>query len=79
MLLDEKEIVELNMQELLNGKDNYAIPVYQRNYAWESKEIEQLIQDVIDYSKLHKGKNYYLGTLVVSSNSKNNQILLINT
>ncbi|MBK7573358.1 MAG: DUF262 domain-containing protein [Bacteroidetes bacterium] len=75
MLLDEKEIVELNMQELLNGKDNYAIPVYQRNYAWESKEIEQLIQDVIDYSKLHKGKNYYLGTLVVSSNSKNNQIL----
>lgn len=66
MLMPDKEILPLNIKELLGGTDTYVIPVYQRNYAWEAKEIEQLIQDIVDYSKLHQDKNYYIGTLVVS-------------
>lgn len=59
-------IEALNIKELLSSDANYIIPIYQRNYAWESKEIEQLIQDIIDYSIHHKNKNYYIGTLVVA-------------
>ena len=35
-------------------KDEYIIPIYQRKYAWENKEIEQLLEDIINA----KG-NYY--------------------
>jgi len=46
--------------------DQYVIPLYQRNFAWGSKEIEQLLWDI------HENKNdhYYLGTLVVYEESK---------
>lgn len=54
---------QLSIRELLDGSDEYVIPMYQRNYAWEESEISQLIQDVIDY--LPRGRNYYIGTLVV--------------
>lgn len=47
----------------LLSKDEYLIPMYQRNYAWEEPHLRQLIQDVWDYHTL--GKNYYIGTLVV--------------
>ncbi len=74
MQLPEKEILPLNIRELLGGTDNYVIPVYQRNYAWEAKEIDQLIQDIIDYARLHKEKNYYIGTLVVSHNQQEDSV-----
>lgn len=53
----------LSVRELLCGKDNYLIPMYQRNYAWDEGEITQLIQDVIDYQP--KAQDYYIGSLVV--------------
>lgn len=61
------EISQLSIKALLNGRDEYVIPMYQRNYAWEEGEITQLIQDVIDYlpKKDDKARNYYIGTLVV--------------
>lgn len=61
------EITQLSIKALLSGGDEYVIPMYQRNYAWEEGEITQLIQDVIDYlpKKGDKARNYYIGTLVV--------------
>ena len=61
------EISQLPIKALLSGRDEYVIPMYQRNYAWEEGEITQLIQDVIDYlpEDGDKARNYYIGTLVV--------------
>jgi len=61
------EISQLSIKALLSGRDEYVIPMYQRNYAWEEGEITQLIQDVIDYlpKKDDEARNYYIGTLVV--------------
>lgn len=61
-------ITPLNIETTLSD-DKYSIPIYQRNYAWEAKEIEQLIQDIIDYASAHPDKNYYIGTLVVAQNN----------
>ncbi len=66
MPMQNEDIKALNLTELLNYEELYVIPIYQRNYAWEAKEIEQLIQDIIDYSIHHPNRNYYLGTLVVA-------------
>lgn len=52
----------LTIQSLLS-KDDYLIPMYQRNYAWGESHLSQLIQDIWDYHLLDK--NYYIGTLVV--------------
>lgn len=41
----------------------YAIPIYQRNYAWGRMEIEALIDDVEQARALRK-EAYYIGTLV---------------
>lgn len=66
------DIKELTITDVFNS-DKYVIPRYQRNYAWEEKEITQLIQDVLDFA-LDEDKseaNYYIGTLVVYERSHN--------
>jgi len=41
----------------------YTIPLYQRAYAWEDKQLMQLIEDILDVAE---GANYYIGSLIVS-------------
>ena len=47
------------------NEDSYAIPLYQRNFAWTYDEIEQLLNDVADAFQEQR-ENYYIGTLVVN-------------
>ena len=54
-ILDKKTIFDTNA--------HYVIPRYQRAYAWEDKEIVQLIDDI---DGIGLSENYYLGSLVVS-------------
>ena len=41
----------------------YVIPLYQRAFAWEEKQLTQLIEDINDVAD---DANYYMGTLIVS-------------
>lgn len=41
----------------------YTIPLYQRAYAWEDKQLIQLVEDISDVAD---DANYYIGTLIVS-------------
>ena len=56
--------ISLSVNRLLN-EDSYAIPLYQRNFAWTYDEIEQLLNDVADAFQENRD-NYYIGTLVVN-------------
>ncbi len=53
----------ITIKDLFESKDQYSIPIYQRNYAWEEDQISQLIQDIFDVYK--ENNNYYLGNLIV--------------
>ncbi|MFS9169902.1 DUF262 domain-containing HNH endonuclease family protein [Streptococcus mitis] len=64
--------ISLSVNRLLN-EDTYAIPLYQRNFAWTYDEIEQLLADVADAFQENRD-NYYIGTLVVN---KENDIFKI--
>ena len=64
--------ISLSVNRLLN-EDSYAIPLYQRNFAWTYDEIEQLLNDVADAFQENRD-NYYIGTLVVN---KENDIFKI--
>ena len=44
--------------------DDYVVPLYQRNYAWQESQIQQLLQDIYDNSKSPES-NYFIGSLVV--------------
>lgn len=45
---------------------HYEVPIYQRNYAWGSDQIEQLIEDI------RSTKNdYFLGNLIVNQKENN--------
>ena len=66
--------ISLSVNRLLN-EDTYAIPLYQRNFAWTYDEIEQLLNDVVDaFQENRDNYNYYIGTLVVN---KENDIFKI--
>ena len=76
--MKNESIQSVRVQALFENKQNYIIPMYQRNYAWGEKEIDQLILDIQDYQKqtdqINQGqtqgsKKYYIGTLVVFERS----------
>lgn len=48
----------------------YDIPIYQRSYAWEYRQIEQLIDDINDSDSPF----YFLGSLVVDNKKDDRQI-----
>ena len=59
------QIHSYKVKELLSDTNRYLVPMYQRNYAWGEGEINQLIQDVLDYQENKPNQTYYIGTLVV--------------
>lgn len=57
-------VAELSVAQLFS-RDQYQIPLYQRNYAWTSVEVEQLLNDILDMALHHQDQPYYIGSLVV--------------
>lgn len=45
---------------------HYEVPIYQRNYAWGSDQIEQLIEDIKSTED-----DYFLGNLIVNQKDNN--------
>ncbi len=50
----------------------YIIPLYQRAYAWEDKQLTQLIEDISDITD---ETNYYIGSLVVSKQDNKYEVV----
>ena len=64
------EIMDKNLKMIpvsrIFSNVHYEVPIYQRNYAWETDQIEQLIED-INSSK----DDYFLGNLIVNQKENN--------
>lgn len=59
-----KELHILNSEgNIFDTEIQYTIPLYQRAYAWEDKQLIQLVEDISDVSE---DANYYIGALIVS-------------
>ena len=56
-----QELRILDKETLFDTEAHYVIPRYQRAYAWEDKEIVQLIDDINDSTG-----DYYIGSLIVA-------------
>lgn len=64
---------ECFVAEIFDNKQ-YKIPIYQRNYAWEIEEIEQLLDDISSFDN-ENGKKYYLGTLVLNKGENEYEVV----
>ena len=79
----DKEIVReihgvtKSVRELLSGV-KYSIDYYQREYKWNTKQVQELIEDLTrrfyeDYRETHERSEvsgygqYFLGSIVISS------------
>ncbi|MFI3261116.1 MAG: DUF262 domain-containing HNH endonuclease family protein [bacterium] len=58
-----EEIKEEKVSEIFKN-NKFEIPIYQRNYAWEKEQIDQLLEDIEDNTK-KKSDKYYIGNLIV--------------
>jgi uncharacterized protein with ParB-like and HNH nuclease domain len=66
-MMETNKVAELHVIEddkSIFNSGKYCIPLYQRDYAWEEKQIVQLIEDIDD---VKSGENYYIGSLIVAS------------
>ncbi|MCB0537175.1 MAG: DUF262 domain-containing protein [Bacteroidetes bacterium] len=61
--------IAISLNDIL--KYNYVIPLYQRNYNWDVKQITKFIQDIYESSKNHPNKKYFIGSLVVLNRGNN--------
>ena len=61
-LVNELRVIEHD-KNLFDTENEYIIPLYQRAYAWEDKQLIQLVEDISDVSE---DANYYIGSLIVS-------------
>ncbi len=59
-IIKEKKVLEL--------KENFRIPLYQREYAWGEDEVIQLLEDLKLFKEKRNQENYFLGNIVVSEN-----------
>ena len=78
--IDQKTIEGL----FSDKKTDFLIPDYQRPYAWENKECQQLWEDIFafafpddDYEKFNNDDEYYLGTIVTFKNESNKKLEVI--
>ena len=60
--VDEFRIID-STENIFDLEGEYVIPLYQRAFAWEEKQLEQLVEDIND---IRDNSNYYIGSLVVS-------------
>ena len=48
---------DLRLKSIFDLLDkNYFIPSYQRGYRWESRQVEELLDDLLDFVKSLKSK-----------------------
>lgn len=73
-LIRELRIVDDADHSLFNFDAQYIVPLYQRAYAWGEKEIVQLIHDIY-YMDQEENANYYLGSLIVSRNGNEYEVI----
>ena len=67
----ELRILQGNGENIFTGNDKYVIPLYQRAYAWGSRQLKQLVEDISDFDS----DKYYIGTLIVSRNGDTFEVI----
>lgn len=61
---------ETNLEEVLEGKKQYAVPLFQRTYSWKREHVDRLWTDLVDIARVRRtspGATHFIGSLVLAS------------
>lgn len=62
---------ETTLRSLLQGERQYVVPLYQRPYSWERRDLDQLWQDIIGVVDSGGTASHFLGSVVLAPSPAN--------
>ena len=72
---------DVQLVQLLDGAKQFIVPVFQRDYSWETKHCLQLWKDIMQAGSTENIKAHFVGSIVYiaadDNNAKINRWLLI--
>ena len=72
---------ETSFLKLMNGVQQFIVPIYQRTYSWDIKQCNQLWNDILNVTKHNDGRVHFIGSIVYidlgTPKGKPQQMLLI--
>lgn len=61
------EAKDFSLTELLHRETQFYIPIFQRNYAWDSKNCKKLFDDIISIAKDTNRPCHFIGSIIYLS------------
>lgn len=61
---------ETNLEEVLEGKKQYAVPLFQRTFSWKREHVDRLWTDLVDITRVRRTSpdaTHFIGSLVLAS------------
>ena len=55
---------QVALQQLLNGKIQYRVPLFQRTYSWGEDQWSRLWTDVLEIYAMEEPRNHFIGAVV---------------
>lgn len=67
LVMTENQLTLRTIYELIEAKDQFYIPAYQRGYRWTSRQVEDLLNDILEFHQKEKKQSefYCLQPVVV--------------
>ncbi len=63
---------DVHLIQLLNGAKQFIVPVFQRDYSWETKHCLQLWKDIMQAGSIGNIKAHFVGSIVYIATDDNN-------
>ncbi|MFZ6053473.1 GmrSD restriction endonuclease domain-containing protein [Halocola ammonii] len=58
------EATQAQLLNLLDGKKQFTIPIYQRTYSWHKKQCDQLFKDIVRVGNDASEPSHFIGSIV---------------
>lgn len=55
---------EVSFQQLLNGRIQYRVPLFQRTYSWKQEQWDKFWNDILDIYVSDKARKHFIGAIV---------------
>src|ERR1700730_7617078 len=55
---------EAKLQRVIEGTNQYVVPLFQRKYSWDSKEWNTLWEDLLELYEEESRRNHFIGSIV---------------
>jgi uncharacterized protein with ParB-like and HNH nuclease domain len=55
---------ETQLQRLIEGTNQYVVPLFQRKYSWDTKEWNTLWEDLVELYEEDKPRSHFIGSIV---------------